>query len=170
MATAQTGRWQTPSNQSCGASGAPALYLRGEKPAERLAEIMEQSFKMGGYVCVPLKFTRGKFLVQGSVNGREAHFIVDTGGASTTVDLDQADNFQIQARERLGRAVRGHWGAADGVIVWEGVVVEHRAVQAGKLSSGHCGSRKGPGKKGGELAVGAGSGGAGSAGPSARVD
>ncbi len=76
------------------------LFLRAEEPAEQLARSMEESFRQSGYISVPLQ-VGGHLVVRGSVNGKAANFILDTGTAASDLDINQLDKFRLAPNETI---------------------------------------------------------------------
>jgi predicted aspartyl protease len=81
----------------------PALYIRGEKPGEALAEVIDKSFKMSGFAVVPMQFGAKMPMIRGEVNDREAYLVLDTGSLATVFNLPQLQDFGLSDLEKLGR-------------------------------------------------------------------
>ncbi len=81
----------------------PRLYVRLEKPPETVLAGINQSLDASGCKQVPAVWHNGSLLLQGTVNGQPATFLMDTGSFSTLLALDQLADFGVDNREHIGQ-------------------------------------------------------------------
>jgi predicted aspartyl protease len=73
------------------------LYIRGVEPPKQAEEALQGSLRQSGFHQIKLQPTSHLVMtVSGSVNGRPVKFVLDTGGAFTTIDTKQMNRLGIE--------------------------------------------------------------------------
>lgn len=102
-------------------AGCGQVQLPGADPPPLrpgLSETVAQALCQLGFTAIPLRELRsGHHLVQVSLNGREAIFVVDTGANVTVLDAALAETFGLKPRLGLRGAAVG-LGGSTGARQW----------------------------------------------------
>ena len=110
------------------------VYLRPSRPGNSVGSGIKSILSGQGYTAVPLLLKSNHVLVAGALNGFPCHFIIDTGGYVTTLDVDFAarTKLKVAATRLVANGLSG--SSSVGITRFPSLLIGNYQIQSGSAS------------------------------------